>query len=210
MKKRLLIFVLLLVLVPITSFAGNINVLVDNSKVNFLSDPIIKNGTTLVPMRQIFEALGAKVEWVPESKQVKANLNSTTIILTIGSNTAQVSGSNVKLSACPEIINGNTYVPPRFIAESLGAKVEWDNQTKTVVITTKNKDYSNWVPYSTSNLKTLWSNIMSGDVVYYNGQYLASPSFVQSLSKALDEWNANNQAPPVNLIPPDFVFVPAE
>jgi len=182
MKKILLIVSIILSLSITPVFAGSINVMLDNSKVNFVSEPVIENGTTLVPMRQIFEAIGAKIEWNQALKQVTATLNNNTVILTVDSNTAKLNDSNINLTVSPKIINGSTYVPIRFIAESTGANVEWDNQTKTVVITTKTKDYSNWVPYSTSNLKTLLDNILKGNVIYYNGQYLASPEYTKMLS----------------------------
>lgn len=207
--KKILLTVLILCLFPITASAGAINVMLDNSKVNFLSDPVIENGTTLVPMRQIFEAIGAKIEWNQASKQVTATLNNNSIVLTAGSNTAQLNGSNINLGTAPKIINGSTYVPIRFIAESTGANVDWDNTTKTVVITTKDKDYSDWVPYSTSNLKTLLSNILSGDVVYYNGRYLASPELVKILSNEnivyendINPQSSNNY----KTLPPDAVY----
>lgn len=134
MKKLLFLLVLTLSLTTQLAFASTINVTVDGEKVTFLSEPVNENGTTLVPMRQIFEALGASVEWLPETKQVKSVSGETTIVLTINSNVAQVNGSDLSLLVAPKIINGSTYVPTRFIAESLGAKVDWDGATKTVIV----------------------------------------------------------------------------
>jgi len=60
------------------------------------------------------------------------------------------------------------------------------------VIATKDKDSSDWFRIALLNLKTLWIDVINGHVVYYKGQYLASSDFVKSLSKVLDEWDANN------------------
>ena len=104
--------------------------------------PIIKNGRTLVPIRAIIEALGGTVEWEELTKAVTIRLRDTVIKIQIGNSVAYVNGSlkpidpdnpNVK----PEIINGRTMMPLRFVAETLGAHVDWDGTTKTITITYK-------------------------------------------------------------------------
>lgn len=98
--------------------------------------PVEQNGRVLVPMRDIFEALSAELEWDPTSRTVRATHGSTEIVLTIGSNTAYVAGKAVTLSVPAQIIGGYTYVPLRFVAEATGAKVVWSPETRTVQITT--------------------------------------------------------------------------
>lgn len=97
--------------------------------------PLSADGTVFVPMRKIFEALGATVKWDNNSKTVTGIKGNTTINLTIGSSVAMIDGKKQQLEAPAFSCEGNMMVPARFISESLGAKVEWDKYTKTVVIT---------------------------------------------------------------------------
>jgi hypothetical protein len=94
----------------------------------------------MVPMRGVFEALNAKVEWDNATRTVTATKGDTTIKLTIGNKYAYVNGQKVALATEAIIVNGSTMVPLRFVAESLGAKVEWNNATRTAIIT--NQDQS--------------------------------------------------------------------
>ena len=96
--------------------------------------PFIENGRTLVPLRAIFEALSAKVEWDPETQTVTGTRGGAVILLTIGSSTAYKNGEEIRLDTAPRIVNGRTMVPLRFIAESLGAEVKWIGETQTIVI----------------------------------------------------------------------------
>lgn len=101
---------------------------------------VMLNGNTLVPMRAIFEALGAEVKYEAATKTIRANRDKTDIVLTIGSNSAFVNTERKTLAAPPVSINGSTMVPLRFIGEALGADVKWDGATKTVNVTNKDED----------------------------------------------------------------------
>lgn len=90
-------------------------------------------------------------------------------------------------------INGSTYMPLAVIGNALGVKVSWNGDKKQIEIgetlkTNSQKkdtdDYSDWVPYTTSDLELLTENILNGNVVYFNGQYLASPEYVKSIENA--------------------------
>jgi len=112
-----------------------------NGKTEYLdSPPVIKNSRTFVPIRPIVEALGGSVAWDPVEKKVTINLHTNTIELWIGKPTARVNGvfkpiDSTNPKVVPEIINGRTMLPLRFIAESLGCQVQWDSNTKTIAIT---------------------------------------------------------------------------
>jgi len=102
--------------------------------------PVIKNGRTLVPIRAIVEALGGTAVWDPTEKKVTVTLGSTTIELWIGKNTARVNGIDTLIDpdnskVVPEIINGRTMLPLRFVTENLGCQLRWDPNTKTIMIT---------------------------------------------------------------------------
>lgn len=96
--------------------------------------PFIDNESTLVPLRAIFEALSAAVEWDPLTRTITGRRGSTEIQLTIGSLTAYRNGSALQLETEPRLINDITMVPLRFIAESFGASVEWIPETQSVLI----------------------------------------------------------------------------
>lgn len=95
---------------------------------------MLENGTTLVPLRAIFESLDATVRWEPVEKTVTAVKDDVTIVLRIGSTTAQRNGEPVSLQVPGRVINNTTMVPLRFVSESLGAEVQWIGSTQTVVI----------------------------------------------------------------------------
>ena len=101
------------------------------------SNPVIENARALVPMRVIFEALGARVTWDAASETVNAVKEGTTVSLKIGDSKAYLNGEKVSLDASPKIVNQRTLVPIRFIAESFNADVIWDDATRTVSITAK-------------------------------------------------------------------------
>lgn len=95
---------------------------------------VLVGGTTMVPMRPIFEALGARLTWDAANNSVTAVKSDTTIRLTIGSATATRDGVEVELARAPMLSGGSTLVPLRFVSEALGSKVGWDGDTRTAYI----------------------------------------------------------------------------
>ena len=96
--------------------------------------PVMENDRVLVPMRGIFEALGATVAWEEATETVSGQKDGTTVVLKIGDTSAQVNGQPITLDVPARLINDRTMVPIRFISESLGAKVEWDDAAQTVLV----------------------------------------------------------------------------
>ena len=99
------------------------------------SPPVIKTGRTLLPIRAVIEAMGGTVGWNSSTKEVKIVLGNNTIQLWVGKSTAKVNGVTKTLDVAPQIINGRTMVPVRFVTENLGATVGFDDKTKVVTIT---------------------------------------------------------------------------
>ena len=97
--------------------------------------PVIKNSRTMLPARFVAENLGAKVSWDEEKGLVTVTGKDVTILLTIDSDKATVNGKEVSLDSPAFIENDRTYTPVRFIAEALGAKVEWLEKEQKVIIT---------------------------------------------------------------------------
>lgn len=99
------------------------------------------DGRTLIPVRPIAEALGAKVVWIGENRQVLVSRGSDTIVLTLGSSAAVVNGERVELPGavppCVAMVDGaeRTLVPLRFVSEQLHAQVDWENDTFTALVT---------------------------------------------------------------------------
>ena len=119
---------------------GNSKFTVNGTSTALDSPPVIKNGRTLVPIRAIIEALGGTVGWDGTARKATVTLGSTTIELWIGKNAAKVKGVSTPIDATnakvvPEIINGRTMLPLRFISENLGCSVVWADATKTITIT---------------------------------------------------------------------------
>lgn len=96
--------------------------------------PTLVNDRTLVPMRVIFEKLGATVDWDEATRTVTANKDGRTIQLTIDNTTALVDGKEVTLDVPAMQLNDRTMVPVRFIAETLNCKVDWDGFAQTVYV----------------------------------------------------------------------------
>ena len=88
-----------------------------------------------VPMRGIFEALGASVNWDPIGQTITATKNQRRVELQIGSSQASVDGHTITMDAPARMLNGSSMVPLRFISEALGASVDWSDLAQTVTIT---------------------------------------------------------------------------
>lgn len=114
---------------------AKINVTLDSKPLNFDVNPEIMHGRTMVPMRGIFEALGATISWDDETKTVTAVKDSDVIKATIGKKSVDKNGEIMEIDSAPVIKDGRTLVPVRFISESLGYNVRWDDKTSTVHIT---------------------------------------------------------------------------
>lgn len=159
-NKKLLITILTVILAlalfSIPAFAAEtqdpnaIKVSLDGKYLNFEVQPTIIDGTTLVPVRTIFEALGAKVEWLGSSKTVVGTKGDTKVRLIIDNQDALVNSKFITLEVPAKIIDGSTLVPARFIAESLGADVKWDGNTRTVSISS-----GSVITFSDTNLEAV-------------------------------------------------------
>ena len=90
---------------------------------------------TMVPLRAIFEALGASVEWNGDTKTVTSVKGDTTVTLTVGENKLTVNGTEKALDVPGQIVENRTLVPVRAISEAFGCEVAWDAETRTVSIT---------------------------------------------------------------------------
>ncbi|MBU5669439.1 NEAT domain-containing protein [Peptoniphilus sp. MSJ-1] len=111
---------------------SDIKIIVNNKEIKPETPAYIENGRTMVPLRFISEALGEKVDWKNETKTVVIGDNKASLV--IGSKEIQANGKNITIDSPAVIKDSRTFVPLRAIAEILGAKVDWDGNTRSVVI----------------------------------------------------------------------------
>lgn len=108
---------------------------VDGRPLAMDAPPVIINGRTLVPLRAIFEALGATVTWDAGTNKVTGTRGATFIVLHLDSTTAYIDDVAIAMDIAPRAMRGRTFVPARFVAESLGATVRWNEGSRTIEIT---------------------------------------------------------------------------
>ena len=113
---------------------GRINVNYNGEYIYFDYPPILINDRVMLPLRKIFELFAMQVEWNQETSTAVIRNESHTIEVTENSTAAKVNGNETILDAPTPVIKDRMYVPVRFIAESIGAQVDWDNETQTVII----------------------------------------------------------------------------
>ncbi len=117
--------------------AASIPVIVNGQQVQFDQPPVERSGRVFVPLRGVFEKLGASV--VYDNGTINATGNGRTAQLTIGSTAALVNGSPTQLDVAPFLVGARTYVPLRFVAQALGAAVNYDYNSQTVNISSANQ-----------------------------------------------------------------------
>lgn len=137
MKFKTLLCTTTMSLLMVTTAFAAINMTIDGKPLNLDVPPTIVEGRTLVPVRAIFENLGANVAWNNETKEITATKGETIIKLQLDNTTAYINDVATTLDVAATSIDGRTLVPARFVAEATGAKVDWDSSTRTFNIDTK-------------------------------------------------------------------------
>ena len=185
----------------------NPKVYIDNTQISFADqEPVILGeGTTLVPARGVFEAMGAYVQWDGETRTVTVSssdniirvfLNIDDPVMTVWKFTSiyHADETQVELAVAPQIINDRTMIPLRAISEAIGADVQWDGDAYSVLITTK--DYKPYTPPedpetpADKNIKTAMSltssvdSVSEGDTVdiYVNVANLPADSYLSGVT----------------------------
>lgn len=131
-----------LCLLTLTGTCGAIGLVVDGQPLVLDVEPQVVQQRTLVPLRAIFETLGATVTWDQTTQTARAVKGSDTVQITLNSTTAYVNGVAQTLDVPAMAMDGRTLVPVRFVSEALQAKVEWLSDSQTVRITTAEYDGS--------------------------------------------------------------------
>lgn len=121
--------------VSVSFKVGDSTLIINGEKVTVETPYVVGTGVTLVPIRVISEAFGAEVDWDGETKTVTVSCGECKVIVTVGSKTALVNGEEKTLEEAPELTDGGfSMIPLRFISESLGATVGYDNATAQITV----------------------------------------------------------------------------
>ncbi len=159
---------------------GDIYVKLNDRILGFSQPPVMESDRILVPMRFLFEQMGAEVNWNDENQtatascpasrlvlpqaakaallpadtplshkgtplrepyETESDLGENTVTFSIDNTVAYVNGAETPMDVPARLINDQTFVPLRFLSENLGYTVEWDEPTKTAIITTEKNDF---------------------------------------------------------------------
>jgi len=139
MKNIYKVFILTMILIlcfSVTAFAQDgLKIYVDNEKVFLDVAPFIENGRTLIPLRGVFEKLGAKVDWNKNLQEVVIKDDNNEIEMILGMDKVMVNGIVKDIDVPTRMINSRTFAPLRFVVENLGHTVRWDQSTGEIYIT---------------------------------------------------------------------------
>ncbi|SHI40021.1 Flagellum-specific peptidoglycan hydrolase FlgJ [Dethiosulfatibacter aminovorans DSM 17477] len=144
MKQIIIIFLMTLLTISVTYPSANIeahasdgiHLVVDGNDITHLSEPVIENDRTLVPIRFISDEIGAEVSWNSETRTVEVTRGDDNLRLMIDSKLIQYDrGIHYQISdVAPRIINDRTYVPLRLVSNALGIGIEWDKDGRIVYV----------------------------------------------------------------------------
>jgi len=156
-KKTITIIAFVIILTTFSfASANNIQVYLDNALINLSGKAVMENGRVLVPMRSIFETIGASVNWDGTNNLITSAKGNTKIALQIGNKNMGLNGKLVALDVAPKIESGRTLVPVRVISESFGYKVNWDNSKSIVYIVSGNSNNpSSYAPEEEKNIEVI-------------------------------------------------------
>ena len=169
--NRILLMLILSIFVSRGAFASGQDIKITIDGENLASDvaPVIINNRTLVPVRAIFEAIGGEVKWDQPTQTATGSKDGDIIKIQLNSKKASINGEEVILDVPAKSIKGRTLVPVRFIIESLGLDIYWDNDNRTVVISTEKIEYTDEKYFRFSNGNISWYELDGpSDVVIPN------------------------------------------
>jgi len=113
---------------------NHIYVEVGEKLLGFDTEPVIESERILVPLRFVFESMGADVEWENSSRRAGVKDGATTINFSIDNTTAYINGTNKVMDVPARLVNSITMVPLRFLSEELGFNVLWNQESRTATI----------------------------------------------------------------------------
>ncbi|WP_025681972.1 stalk domain-containing protein [Paenibacillus maysiensis] len=194
--------------------AGDIKVIINGVTQQYTQAPVVSQNTTLVPLRGVFESLGAQVDWDSKAKRVTASKNEDTLTLNVGSKLAYKNSAPVQLDVATQIQKGQVLVPLRFVSQSLGAKVNWDKTTRTVTIsnqvdgsTTGENNSLSSKPFTAPVTKVTYDTYYNDSLTYDDAVKLA---IADSTTVKTAETNIDQSGKIMKEAGKNIDFVPAE
>ncbi|MGM9551753.1 MAG: copper amine oxidase N-terminal domain-containing protein [Clostridia bacterium] len=141
MKKLLSVFMAVMLVLtmvcPALAEENEISVYLDAEKIDFDVKPQIINGRTMVPIRAIFEKMGAVVDWDGSTNTAVCTKDGTVVKMTVNSMDMYINNQITKMDVSPVVIEGRTLAPVRYVAEAFGGYVQWSVLNNAVVICSK-------------------------------------------------------------------------
>lgn len=185
-------FSLGILLLPQVLAAPEVSVIIDGEKLLFGQDqqPVIENDRTLVPLRSIFEALGADVSWDAEKQEAHAQKRGKEIALKIGQKRMQVGEEEKILDVPAKIIGDRTMVPLRAVAEAFDTQVEWDQQTYTAQIIspkTAHRIHDRYQKYSVTNEEGV--EILRMNLAYPEFENPSQNLYLRQINQHYADWD---------------------
>lgn len=145
---------------PVQANSAAIQLIIEGQTLQPDVPPQLVQGRTMVPIRIIAEEMGAEVGWDNQQRKVTIQSNSIDLTMHVGQKKAKVNGKEVAMDVPPVIDKGRTLVPLRFVGESLGTTVGWEQDTRSVIV---NQAYS----LEANGTVTKQSVIKLGDEFYF-------------------------------------------
>ncbi len=192
MKKRVIWGIIAALLLQCVTFGTYvfadeipITIWINGEKVESEVDPVTENDRTLVPLRAIFEAMGAEVSWDDASQTAKVAADGITIQVVIDDVVMKKNGEDVILDVPARLINDRTMVPVRAISEGIGADVDWNEEEQKVLITyQKQEDEKADEPYDT--MKVIGRRVQQHEIEGYKVVWYESVDTVRLPIKDVD------------------------
>jgi inhibitor of cysteine peptidase len=161
------------------SISSVISIYIDGQKIALDTKPIIDNNRTLVPLRGVFEKLGATVDWNKETSQAIVKNKTIEVLIEPNNQAVLVNGQVQFLDTTSRIQDGRILVPIRFVAETLGYKVTWNATNYRIDISTKVAV----APVIEDKLPTLGSSAAFSQLLHYNN---VLSTYISSHIKTVD------------------------
>lgn len=209
--------ILLMIAASLLMFVGNayandnndIKVIFNGEPMQFDQPPIIQDGRTLVPMRAIFEAIGAEVTWDESTQEITATKKNielkgtfpkkfirginVTFSTSIGSTIVYINNeASLSLDVAPIITDtGRTLVPIRAVSETFGCDVDWNDESKTVIVNYDDSVEKKWIPCAEGSMSRPILSIDTAEPVYFDTdrQYdIYKYKRTADIEKILDEY----------------------
>lgn len=181
--KKIFGIVLLAVSLFSTARAEDLKVYLNNKEMQLDVKPIIINDRTMIPMRAIFEALGAEVSWNEQTNTALGVKNNMHVKATVGSNTVYRNDEAVEFDTAPIIMENRTFVPLRVIAECFDAVVSWDGSSVNIVYAAENEVVSHFLDVGQGDSEFI--ELPNGDCMLIDASTSAYGGFIADYIKNL-------------------------